>query len=146
MGTITTRKRDDGTFGYSAQIRLKKKGKIVHTESKTFDREQAAKAWLKKGAKIIAITRGGEGCSVFTRRFAFEVLAPKVKVADTVGAGDTFTAGLLRHLSMNGQLTKKALASIGDEDLKAAAFYAMRAAAITVSRPGADPPWAHEMQ
>ena len=110
------------------------------------DLAKAAKAWLKKGAKIVAITRGGEGCTVFTKRFAFEALAPKVKVADTVGAGDTFTAGLLRHLSMNGHLSKKALATISDEDLKAAAFYAMKAAAITVSRPGADPPWANEMQ
>ena len=110
------------------------------------DLAKAAKSWLKKGAKVVAITRGGEGCSVFTKRFAFEAQAPEVKVADTVGAGDTFTAGFLRHLSMNGQLTKKALAVISDEDLKAAAFYAMKAAAVTVSRPGADPPWAHEMQ
>lgn len=48
MGTITARKRDDGSTGYSAQIRLKKQGKVVHTESQTFAREQAAKAWLKK--------------------------------------------------------------------------------------------------
>jgi fructokinase len=110
------------------------------------DLAKAAKGWLKKGAKVVAITRGGEGCSVFTKRFAFEALAPKVKVADTVGAGDTFTAGFLHHLNMNGELTKKALAVISEEDLKAAAVYAMKAAAVTVSRPGADPPWAHEMQ
>ena len=108
--------------------------------------EKAARAWLKKGAKIIAITKGGEGCVVYTKRFGFEALAPKVKVADTVGAGDTFTAGFLYHLSVNKQLNKKTLASIGDEELKAAAFYAMKAAAVTVSRPGADPPWQQEMQ
>lgn len=107
--------------------------------------EKAARAWLKKGAKIIAITKGGEGCVVYTKRFGFEALAPKVKVADTVGAGDTFTAGLLFALSEFGCLNKKALATIGDEALKAAAFYAMKAAAVTVSRPGADPPWAKEM-
>jgi len=107
--------------------------------------EKAARAWLKKGAKIIAITKGGEGCVVYTKRFGFEALAPKVKVADTVGAGDTFTAGLLFALSEFGCLNKKALATIGDEALKAAAFYAMKAAAVTVSRPGADPPGAKEM-
>lgn len=48
MGTITARKRQDNTTGYTAQIRLKKGGKVIHTESQTFDREQAAKAWLKK--------------------------------------------------------------------------------------------------
>ena len=110
------------------------------------DLAKAAKSFLKRGAKIVAITRGGAGCSVFTKRFAFDEAAPAVKVADTVGAGDTFNAGLLHSLNTQGLLTKKAIASIGEEQLKAAAAYAMRAAAITVSRPGADPPWAHEMQ
>jgi integrase len=48
MGTITTRKRSDGTYGHTAQIRLKKDGKIHFTESQTFDRKPAASAWLKK--------------------------------------------------------------------------------------------------
>lgn len=48
MGTITARKRRDGTVGYTAQIRIKRDGKIVYTESQTFDREPAARAWLKK--------------------------------------------------------------------------------------------------
>ena len=42
MGTITIRKRGDGTAGYTAQIRIKRGGKIVHTEAQTFDRRQAA--------------------------------------------------------------------------------------------------------
>jgi len=48
MGTITPRKRQDGTIGYTAQIRLKRCGKIIHTEAHTFDRKSAAAAWLKK--------------------------------------------------------------------------------------------------
>ncbi|MES2843393.1 MAG: tyrosine-type recombinase/integrase [Pseudomonadota bacterium] len=48
MGTIVSRKRQDGSFGHTAQIRLKAGGKIVFTESKTFDRKPAADAWLKK--------------------------------------------------------------------------------------------------
>ena len=82
---------------------------------------------------------------VFTKRFSFEAAAPNVVVADTVGAGDTYTAGLLHHLQTAGLLNKKALATIGEDALRAAALFAMRAAAVTVSRPGADPPWAHEM-
>ncbi len=105
----------------------------------------AARKWLTAGAKIVAITKGGDGVEVFTRRFAFAADAPMVKVADTVGAGDTFTAGLLFHLSKQKLLTKKALAAIGEMELMEAAAYAMRAAAVTVSRPGADPPWAKEM-
>ncbi len=105
----------------------------------------AARKWLKAGAKIVAITKGGEGVEVFTRRFGFAADAPIVKVADTVGAGDTFTAGLLYHLSKHKLLTKKALAAIAEVELMEAVAFAMRAAAVTVSRPGADPPWAKEM-
>ncbi len=48
MGTITPRKRSDGTVGYTAQIRIRRDGKIAHNETHTFDRKQAATAWLKK--------------------------------------------------------------------------------------------------
>lgn len=48
MGTIFTRKRQDGSIAYTAQIRLKQDKKIVHQEAKTFDRKPAASAWLKK--------------------------------------------------------------------------------------------------
>ena len=45
---IVSRRRKDGTLGHTAQIRLKKGGKVIHTESKTFDRKLAVQAWLKK--------------------------------------------------------------------------------------------------
>lgn len=48
MGTITSRKRKDGSVGYTAQIRIKQQGVIIHTESQTFDRKAAAGSWLKK--------------------------------------------------------------------------------------------------
>jgi integrase len=48
MGTITSRERRDGTVGHTAQIRLKRGGKVIHTEAQTFDRRPAAAAWLKK--------------------------------------------------------------------------------------------------
>lgn len=55
MGTITARKRSNGTIGYTAQIRIKKKGKTVHNESLTFDRQQVANAWLKKRETELAV-------------------------------------------------------------------------------------------
>lgn len=48
MGTILARKRQDGSTGYTALIRIKKAGKVIHSETETFDREAAAKAWTKK--------------------------------------------------------------------------------------------------
>jgi len=48
MGTIVPRKRRDGSVGYTAQIRIRRDGKIVHSESQTFDRRPAASAWLKR--------------------------------------------------------------------------------------------------
>ncbi|MGO6707652.1 tyrosine-type recombinase/integrase [Rhizobium johnstonii] len=48
MGTISERTRKNGSKAYTAQIRLKQKGEVVHTEAQTFDRKTAAKAWLKK--------------------------------------------------------------------------------------------------
>ena len=48
MGTIVQRKRNDGSIGYMAQVRVKQKGKVVHAETKTFDRKQAATAWVAR--------------------------------------------------------------------------------------------------
>ncbi len=48
MGTIVSRKRKDGTLGHTAQILVKRAGAIVHREAQTFDRKQAAKAWLSR--------------------------------------------------------------------------------------------------
>jgi integrase len=48
MGTITARQREDGSPSYRAQIRLKVKGKVIHQETQTFDRKQAASAWMAR--------------------------------------------------------------------------------------------------
>ena len=64
-------------------------------------------------------------------------------VADTIGAGDTFNAGILDALSRAGALNR--LDDLDEPTLAAALRHAARAAAVTVSRPGADPPWRHEL-
>ena len=105
----------------------------------------AGRKFLRRGAKIVAITRGGEGCELMARKIHISLDAPKVAVADTVGAGDTFSAGFYAQLEIAGLLNKKSLSAISEAQLRDAAEFAMRAAAITVSRPGADPPWRAEM-
>jgi fructokinase len=125
---------------------LKISDEDVHWMIGHHDLAKAAKAWLKKGPKIVAITKGGDGVEIYTKAFSFKHEAPKVVVADTVGAGDTFTAGLLATLMSEGHLNKKALGSIRQDDLRHAVDFAARAAAITCTRPGANPPWANEME
>jgi fructokinase len=109
------------------------------------DLKAAAKKWLKLGAKIVVVTRGGEGVVAFTNSYSVSQPARKVKVADTVGAGDTFTAGLLTALRSARLLDKKKRTAMSETDLGAALTFAARAAAVTCSRPGADPPWAKEL-
>jgi len=48
MGTITPRKRNDGSVGYKAQVRIKRQGRVIHQETKTFERKQVAQAWVRK--------------------------------------------------------------------------------------------------
>jgi fructokinase len=67
-------------------------------------------------------------------------------VADTVGAGDTVNAGVLVSLETQGLLNKQSLTTISQEQLTEAVAFGMKAAAITVSRAGANPPWDYEMK
>ena len=111
------------------------------------DREPAkiVRTWLDAGTALVVLTRGGEGAHAFTRRF--EVFQPvhEVAVADTVGAGDTFIAGLLSDLDHEGVLTRDGLHALEEEQVACAMDVAAKAAAITVSRSGANPPWDHEL-
>jgi fructokinase len=100
---------------------------------------------LEKGPKLVFITEGAAGARAITATQNRFVAATPVTVADTVGAGDTFNAGALAALHDAGVLTKAALATLTDATLDAALTLGTRAAAITVSRAGANPPWRHEL-
>ncbi len=104
-----------------------------------------ARGLIAKGSKVVLITEGAKGARAVTATQDRFVAATKVEVADTVGAGDTFNAGALAALYQAGALTKSAVAALPDHVLDAALSLGTRAAAVTVSRPGANPPWAHEL-
>lgn len=55
MGSILARKRQDGSTGYTVLIRVKKAGKVIFSQTETFDREAAAKAWMKKREAELAV-------------------------------------------------------------------------------------------
>jgi fructokinase len=97
---------------------------------------------LDAGVALVVVTRGGEGVVAATRSLsAVELPAVPVAVVDTVGAGDTFQAGLLAWLQRAGCLTRLAVEGLGRAELAAALGFAARAAAITCARRGADLPY-----
>ncbi|CAN7353708.1 carbohydrate kinase [Pseudoduganella sp. LjRoot289] len=102
---------------------------------------------LRAGVSLVVVTRGGDGVLAATSSLApVELPALKVDVIDTVGAGDTFQAALLSHLSRHGLLTRAALRGLDAPALRSALAFAGRAAAITCSRRGADMPRLKEVR
>lgn len=91
------------------------------------------------GPRLVAITTGGNGVMLRAGRCELSVAAPAVQVADTIGAGDSFMSALIHGLLLLGgaPLDAQALDRLGR--------HAVAAAAITVSRPGANPPSAAEL-
>jgi fructokinase len=100
---------------------------------------------LQRGPGLVCITAGADGVTGYTAEGRAEARPPKVRVADTVGAGDTFNAGLLAGLWRAGCLTPGSMSDLDMASLGAALDLGVRAAAVTVSREGADPPRAAEL-
>ncbi|MFF5992923.1 carbohydrate kinase family protein [Prauserella flavalba] len=104
---------------------------------------EAAKGWLDAGVEAVVLTKGGDGLSVVTAdgEVASAPTVP-VDVVDTIGAGDTVQGALLAWLVQQDTRRPSAL---DPADWQQALGYAARAAAITVSRSGAEPPTADEL-
>ena len=109
------------------------------------DLTRLARQIIATGPSLVFLTEGAKGARAVTATEDRFVAAQKVTVADTVGAGDTFNAGVLAALDRAGALRRAALAALPDSTLDAALTLGTRAAAVTVSRAGANPPWAHEL-
>lgn len=108
--------------------------------------QQRASALLGQGTNLVVITRGNNGAIAWHAKAGqIEVEAPKVAVADTIGAGDSFQAALLFALHEQGRLNRQQLKDIGADELRRALSFAANCAALTCTRPGADPPWSHEI-
>ncbi|MAJ78578.1 carbohydrate kinase [Sulfitobacter sp. TMED3] len=103
-------------------------------------------AMLDTGPSVVIVTQGAEG-AIATLADGTSITVPAVKtnVVDTIGAGDTFNAGFLAKLSDLDLLTPEALGTLDPDALRDAMTYGARVAAITVSRAGANPPWANEL-
>ena len=109
------------------------------------DDDARARYWLGQGARLVVLTRGADGATAYTSRFKVSVASERVKVVDTVGAGDTFDAGILASFKMQDLLTKEKIAALTEDQVRRALELGAKAAAVTVSRAGANPPFAHEI-
>ncbi|MEW2410095.1 carbohydrate kinase family protein [Streptomyces griseoviridis] len=102
--------------------------------------------WLAAGPSAVVITRGGDGLTAYTRDGAeYSVPGEKVDVVDTIGAGDTVNAALLHGLAATDALSPEGVAALGARGWDRLLGFAARAAAITCSRAGAEPPFASEV-
>ena len=102
--------------------------------------EQVVNNWITKGPSLIVVTYGDKGLAGYRDGEKVSVDAIKVAVADTVGAGDTVGAILVEAI------VKEGLKSLSGVRLEMMLKRAAKAAAITVSRSGANPPTLKEIE
>lgn len=98
------------------------------------DSAQAADAWLARGPELVVLTHGGDGASAHTAGQAPVLVdAPRIVVADTIGAGDAAMAALLVQLAARGRRAVR-------DDLDTTLRYVCATAAVACTRPGAYAP------
>ncbi len=110
--------------------------------------EDVARDWLASGPAVVVVTRGGAGVYAVAGEVELRRGAVPIDLVDTVGAGDSFTSGLLDGLhraDLIGAARRDALAAIDAATLDSVVEEAALIAAITCSRPGADPPTRAEL-
>lgn len=110
--------------------------------------DEVARRWQASGPALVVVTLGGKGIYAVSERLETRREAVAVDLVDTVGAGDSFTSGLLDGLARAGLIgaeRREALAAIDESTVVSILERAAAVAAIACSRPGADPPWRSEL-
>jgi len=110
--------------------------------------EEVARRWLATGPGLVVVTRGGAGLYAVTPQEEVRRDAVPIDLVDTVGAGDSFTSGLLDGLQRAGLIggqRRAAIATTDESTLVSILERAATVAAITCSRPGAAPPSRSEL-
>ncbi|MEU6343143.1 carbohydrate kinase [Streptomyces sp. NPDC046977] len=106
--------------------------------------EEACASLHAAGARLVVITRGAHGAFASLDGRTVSVPGVPTRVVDTVGAGDSFTAGLLHFLGERDLLGGR-LESLRLSDVAAACAFAVHVAALTCAVAGPNPPWAHQV-
>jgi fructokinase len=98
--------------------------------------EEVLEVILRTGVHLAIVTLGADGAIGRTRRGSAHVVSPPVEVVDTVGAGDAFGAGILRHLSSAGCLAPDAVSGLGDRNIAELLAFANSVAGLQCTRAG----------
>jgi fructokinase len=110
------------------------------------DPARVVEGWLQHRCQLVFLTRGGEGATVFSRAHgSWSVPACSVKIADTVGAGDTFQAALITWLTEQQLDSVEGLQQLSREQIDSMVGFAVQAAALTCTRTGPDLPYRHQL-
>ncbi|WP_405825674.1 carbohydrate kinase [Streptomyces sp. NBC_01390] len=106
--------------------------------------EEACDTWHAAGVRLVVITLGAGGALASLDGERLRVPAVTTRVVDTVGAGDSFTAGLLHHLGARGLLGGR-LVGLGLDEVADACRFGARVASLTCSVAGPNPPWGNQL-
>jgi fructokinase len=107
--------------------------------------DEAAAAIISYGAAVCVVTAGKKGVYWFSENTRHYLAARDITITDTIGAGDTFHAGLLAFLYWSRNLSKDRLKALSLSDADTALKYASMAAEINCTHKGADPPKTEEL-
>lgn len=111
--------------------------------------DEVVERWLGMGPSLVVVTRGKHGSlAVTSSGLRFTKTPSDVKVVDTVGAGDSFMGGMIDAMwgmGLRGADARETLRSLPEEQVRAIIDRASAVSDVTVSRKGANPPWAHEL-
>ena len=111
--------------------------------------DEVVDRWLGMGPSLVVVTRGKHGSDVATASgLRFTKTPADVPVVDTVGAGDSFMGGIIDAMwgmGLRGADARETLSALPEEQVRAIIDRASAVSDVTVSRKGANPPWAHEL-
>lgn len=111
--------------------------------------DEVVDRWLGMGPSLVVVTRGKHGSEVATvSGLRFTKTPADIPVVDTVGAGDSFMGGIIDAMwgmGLRGGEARETLRTLPEEQVRAIIDRASAVSDVTVSRKGANPPWAHEL-
>jgi fructokinase len=102
--------------------------------------EEIVSGWFARGVSIVVVTRAEKGLRAYSKGEVIDVPAVKVELVDSVGAGDTIGAVLVEGVMQRG------IDGLRGDVLRSVLERAAKAAAITCSRAGANPPTREELE